>query len=162
MLGSQAAISVAGLLLATILQTPDTSTLGRRIRFTLLFILACGLAALLLQPLYGISKNDATPSWCLWACAATAALWLLLYLAMDVLRAAWMFKPATVAGQNVLLAYLLSQGLESWLTLLHLDKAYDQFADIDFPHALARSISCAVVVLALTALLNRIGFRLKL
>ena len=161
-LGAQPSITVAGILLATILLTPDTTTHRRRAVFTLLFIVACSAGALLLQPLWGTSKNEATPSWCLWACAASAAVWLLLYLAMDAARAAWFFKPATLAGENVFLAYLLSQGLESWLSIAHLAKRYDALADIDFPHALFRSTTCAVVILALTALLNRVGFRLKL
>jgi predicted acyltransferase len=161
-LGSQPSITVAGILLATILLTPDTATPRRRVGFTLLFVLACAAGALLVHPLYGISKNSATPSWCLWACAASAAVWLLLYLAMDVARGAWLFRPATVAGENVLLAYLLSQGLEPWLSVLHLAKRYDAIADIDFPHALFRSTTCAIVILGLTAVLNRTGFRLKL
>src|SRR5258708_21723887 len=114
-------MAVAGLMLPTILKPPDTSTHARRIRFTLCFALACAAAALLLQPLYGIIKNDATPSWCLWACAVTAICWLILYLVTDVARRPLVVKPLTIAGQNVLLAYLLSQGLDSWLTLMHKD-----------------------------------------
>jgi predicted acyltransferase len=161
-LGAQPSVTVAGVLLATILLTPETSDHRRRVTFTLLFMVGCAAAAGLLRPVWGISKSDATPPWCLWACVASAAGWLVLYLAMDVGRAAWLFKPATVAGQNVLLAYLLSTAVEPWLSVVQLDKAYDQFADIDFAHALFRSTMCAIVILALTAVLNRIGFRLKL
>jgi heparan-alpha-glucosaminide N-acetyltransferase len=160
-LGSQPSITVAGMLLASILLTPDTMGHARRIRFTALYIAGFAVAALLAQPLYGIIKNEATPSWCLWACAITAAVWLLFYLVTDVLRAPWLFKPLTIAGENVLLAYLLSQGLDSWLTLLRLGEWYENLAK-DFPTALARSTTCAVVILILTALLNRAGLRLKL
>src|SRR5437868_6145276 len=52
-----------------------TSDVGARSMFALWFIAGCSIAALLLYPLYGINKNQATPSWCLWACAITAALW---------------------------------------------------------------------------------------
>jgi len=62
----------------------------------------------------------------------------------------------------VLLAYLISEGLGSWLNLVHLGKAYHHLARPDLTHAVARGLACAVVVLAITALLNRIGFRLKL
>jgi heparan-alpha-glucosaminide N-acetyltransferase len=161
-LGAQPSVTVAGILLATILLTPETADPRRRVTFTLLFMVGCAGAAALLRPVWGISKSDATPPWCLWACVASAAAWLVLYLVMDVGRVAWLFKPATVAGENVLLAYLLSTAVEPWLSVLHVDKAYDHFADISFPHALFRSTACAVVILALTALLNRIGFRLKL
>jgi predicted acyltransferase len=77
-LGSLAAISVGGLLLGSILTAADTASLKARTRFTFWFVAGCAAAALLLNRAYGISKNNATPSWCLWACAITAALWYVL------------------------------------------------------------------------------------
>jgi len=161
-LGSQAAIAVGGLLLASILIASDTATVGSRTRFTLLFIAGCSSGALLLHRLYGINKNKATPSWCLWACAITAALWLVFYFLSDVRPQAWLAKPFAIAGQNVLLAYLLSEMLPSVLDLLHLDAWYFHLAQPGLAHAVARSIGCAVVILSLSAALNRLGFRLKL
>jgi len=161
-LGSQAAITVAGLLLASILLTSDTTTVGSRTRFTLFFIAGCSSSALLLHGLYGINKNSATPSWCLWACAITGALWLLFYFVSDVYPQAWLAKPFAIAGQNVLLAYLLSEMLPSVLDLLHLDTWYSHLAQPDLAHAVARSIGCALVILSLSAALNHLGFRLKL
>jgi len=161
-LGSHPSITVAGILLATILQTPDTTTHRKRLRFAALFALACAAAALLLEPVYGISKNDATPAWCLWACAVTAILWLLFYLVTDVLHLPATVKPFTIAGQNVLLAYLLSEGLEYWLSLMHLGDWYGDLAQRNLACAVARSTICAVIVLTATALLNRLGFKLKL
>ncbi|HVY72039.1 MAG TPA: DUF5009 domain-containing protein, partial [Verrucomicrobiae bacterium] len=78
-LGSQAAISVGGVLLASALLSPDFATAGRRVQFALWFIGGCLAGALLLHGLYGINKNSATPSWCHWACVATTALWLPLH-----------------------------------------------------------------------------------
>jgi len=161
MLGSHAAITVAGLLLASILITPQTSDVGARSMFTLWFIAGCSIAALLLYPLYGINKNQATPSWCLWACAITAALWLIFYFLADVLPLRFLTKPFAIAGQNVLLAYLLSNLMEPLLDLIHLDEKYEHLA-ANLPHAVARSVGCAVVILTVTALLNRVGLRLKL
>src|SRR5262249_22997044 len=106
-LGSQAAVTVAGVLLASILLAADTATATLRARFTLFFIVTCAAAAMLLNGLYGISKNDATPSWCLWSCAITAALWLMFYYLADVRHVTVFSKPFAVAGQNVLLAYLI-------------------------------------------------------
>lgn len=161
-LGSQAAITVGGLLLASILIAADTATVGARVRFTLLFIAGTAAGALLLNGLYGISKNNATPSWCLWACAVTAALWLVIYLISDVRPFGFVAKPLAVAGQNVLLAYLLSEMLPSALDLLHLGDRYWRLAEPGLAHAVARSAGCGVVILCLTAGLNRLGFRLKL
>jgi hypothetical protein len=46
--------------------------------------------------------------------------------------------------------------------LLGLGGWYYRLAQPDLAHAMARSLGCAVVILALTAGLNRLGFRLKL
>jgi predicted acyltransferase len=161
-LGSQAAITVAGVLLATILLTADTATVAARVRFTLRFIAGCSAAAVLTKGLYGINKNDATPAWCFWSCAATAALWLSFYLVMDARRVPGLSRPFVVAGQNVLLAYLISEGWESFLSVLHLDDWYDNLGATSLAGACARSAGCGVVILALTAGLNRVGFKLKL
>jgi heparan-alpha-glucosaminide N-acetyltransferase len=164
-LGSQGAIAVAGMLLASILLTPDATTIRARVRFALLFITGCSAGALLLQGLYGINKNQATPSWCLWACAITGALWLLFYLLADVRPRSVASKfapPFAIAGSNVLLAYLLSEVHGYALELVGLGGWYSRLAQPDLAHAMARSIGCAVVILALTAGLNRLGFRLKL
>ena len=161
-LGSQAAIAVAGVLLASILLAADTATVWLRTRFALLLIAGCSAAALLLHGLYGISKNDATPSWCLWSCAVTAALWLVFYFVADVRRITPLSKPFAIAGQNVLLAYLISEGWESFLNVLHLGDWYDHLAEANLFCACARSVGVVAFILALTALLNRVGFRLKL
>lgn len=161
-LGSQAAVAVAGLLLASILVAPDMKQHRTRLGFTLLFIAGFAAAAMLTKGLYGISKNNATPAWCLWASAITAACWLLFYLVGDVARASVVTKPFAIAGQNVLLAYLISEMLPSLLPLLHLGDWYGHLAEASLGAAVGRSASCSVVILSLTALLNRVGFRLKL
>jgi heparan-alpha-glucosaminide N-acetyltransferase len=161
-LGSQAAITVAGLLLASILVVPDMASNRARLRFTLLFIAGFATAAILLNGLYGISKNEATPSWCLWSCAITAALWLVFYFLADARQIISFSKLFAIAGQNVLLAYLISEGMVSWLDLLHLGNWYGRLAETNLACACARSIGCAVIILTITALLNRLGFRLKL
>lgn len=164
-LGSQGAIAAAGLLLGSVFLAPDVATIRARTRFAVLFIAGCSAGALLLHGLYGINKNHATPPWCLWACAITAALWLLFYFLTDVRPqgiGAKFAKPFALAGSNVLLAYLLSEMLPSALDLFGLDGWYSRLAEPDLAHAMARSIGCAVAILAVTAGLNRVGFRLKL
>ncbi len=164
-LGSQAAITVAGLMLGTILVTPETRTHLSRIKFTIWFTLGFAFAAMLTTGLYGISKNNATPAWCLWSSAITAALWLLFYLWVDVRPQSGIAKaakPLAIAGQNVLLAYLLSEMLESVLDLAHLGDWYGGLAEHTLAGAIARSAGCGIVLLAITAGLNRMGFRLKL
>jgi len=162
-LGSQGSITVAGLLLAATLADNGRAGLGARVRFTLLFIGGFAAAGLLLNGLYGINKNQATPSWCAWACAITAALWLLFHLGADGQgRWAPALRPLALAGRNVLLAYLISEMLPSLVDSVGLGDWYDALAGPTLPHAIARSAACALVVLCASVGLNRLGFSVKL
>ena len=123
---------------------------------------ATAFGAMLIYKPFLVWKNDATPPWCLWAMSATAGVWLIFYLIGDALRLRWLTWPLAVAGQNVLLAYLLSEGMESVLNILHLDDWYDRLAGATLETAIARSLGLGVVLLVFTAVLNRLGFRLRL
>jgi hypothetical protein len=70
-------------------------------------------------------------------------------------------KPLTLAGQNVLLAYLLSEILPGLLNVLHLDDGCGHLA-ANLPSAITRSALCATLILLVSTGLNRIGFRLRL
>lgn len=159
-LGSQAAITVAGLLFATVVTAPE-ATRRSRVQFTALFIAGTATAAFLLGDVYGISKDDATPPWCLWACAATAALWLPLHFAADGANLRRFTQPLALAGRNVFVAYLLSNLLPPALALLRIDSLYAGLG-ATLPGALARAILLAVFILYASVSFNRVGFRLRL
>jgi heparan-alpha-glucosaminide N-acetyltransferase len=161
-LGTQPAIAVAGMLLSTMLMTFNTKTIRERIRFTMLYILAMKLGAILLHGLYGISKNQATPSWALWACALTATLWLLFYIICDVKPLRYIAKPLTMAGSNVLLAYLLSAVYFSVIINLGLGDWYRGLGQMNLSYAIVRASSISILIVSCTVMLNRFGFRLKL
>jgi len=161
-LGAQPSITVAGLLLASILPPSGTLGLTGRLRFTAWFILGCAAAALLLQGLYGINKNEATPSWCLWACVVTALVWLAFHLLSDIGSIHPVAKVFALAGRNVLLAYLLSEMLPSAFELLRVDEWYDKVGNLNLAAAVVRSAGMGVALLAATVGLNRLGFRLKI
>jgi len=161
-LGSQAAISVGGMLLACVLISPDLRDKRSLIRFTILFIASCSAGALLLDGLYGISKNAATPSWCLWACAITAAIWLVLHLFCQTHAGRHLIWSFSIAGRNVLLAYLLSNMLWFTLDLLSLGDGYGRLAEPHLANAVARSAGVAAIILSFSVVLNRLGFRLRL
>ena len=160
-LGSQGAIAAGGLLLGSMLTAADMTALKARTRFTFWFVAGCAAAALLLNRAYGISKNNATPSWCFWACAITAALWYVFYLISDVRPVKIISRPLALAGQNVLLAYLISEMLPGLLDALRLGEGYGHLA-ANLPSAVVRSALCGVLILLVSTSLNRIGFRLKL
>jgi predicted acyltransferase len=160
-LGSLGAIAAGGLLLGTMVTAAEMTALRARTRFTIAFVAGCTAAALLLTPVYGISKNQATPSWCFWACAISAALWYGFYLISDVRPVNIIARPLALAGQNVLLAYLISEMLPSLLNALGLGESYSLLA-ASLPAAIARSACCGMVILVLSTTLNRFGFRLRL
>jgi predicted acyltransferase len=152
--GSHAALTVAGVLLASILVAPDKRAHRSRMGFALLFVAGCAIAAMLLTGLYGISKEEATPAWCLWSCAITTAIWMGFYYLCDMAQIG--AKPLVVAGQNVLLAYLLSEMLHNPLHLLSIG------SEPVLAWVICRSLLWAFILLWLTVALNRVGFRLKL
>jgi len=160
-LGSLAAIAVCGLLMGSMLNAADMSSLKARTTFTFWLVASCAAAALLLNRAYGISKNNATPSWCLWACAVTGTLWYGFYLISDVRPVKIISGPLILSGQNVLLAYLISEMLPGLLDALRLSYGYGHLA-MTVPSAIARSTLCSVIILIVSTSLNRIGFRLKL
>lgn len=162
MLGAHPSITVGGLLLASILGPPQKLGLTARLRFTAWFILGCAAAALLLERLYGINKNAATPSWCLWACAFTALVWLVFHLLSDLGPVHPVAKVFALAGRNVLLAYLLADMLPAAASLVGVDEWYDKAGELGLAAAVARSAGLGTAILAATIGLNRIGFRLKL
>jgi predicted acyltransferase len=158
--GAHASIAVAGALFAVAVyaHAPGAS----RIRYAALFFAGFAAAAILLRGLYGINKDEATPSWCLWSCAITALLWAGIYAITEWKRFAPIAAPLGAAGRNVLLAYLLSEGLKSFLDLFHVGGLYDFLAGSSLAGACLRSAGCAVILLALTVCLNRAGFRVRL
>ncbi len=160
-LGSQGAIAVGGLLLGSMLTAPEMRDLKARTWFVFWFVAGCAAAALLLNRTYGIGKNSATPSWCLWACAITAAVWYGFYLLSDVRPVRIIWRPLALAGQNVLLAYLISDLLPSLLEILHLGDGYGHLA-ANLPAAVLRSATCGVLILLASTGLNRVGFRVRL
>ncbi len=160
-LGSHAAITVLGILLAAALIDPDLNSVAARTKFALLFIAGCAAAALLVHGLYGINKNQATPSWCLWACAITAILWLLLYLGSETAGSS-LVSSLAVAGRNVFLAYLISDLWPSLIDWLGLWNWYGHLAGPTLANAIARSAGCGLVIMAMTLGLTRVGFRVRL
>ena len=149
------------MMLGIMLMDPNFKTVLSRLKFTLVFIAGFAIAALLLNGQYGISKLNATPSWGLWSCAFTATAWLILYLLGDVLRLKIFTVPLAIAGQNVLLAYIISLAFNSTLNVTHLSHWYTSLAP-NLNSTLIRSAGTAVFTLVLTYLLNLAGFALKL
>jgi heparan-alpha-glucosaminide N-acetyltransferase len=162
--GSHAAIAVAGCCLGSIMvDRSEVRHPSDRLRWTLVFALGLFVLGLLLDAPYGINKNRATPSWCMYCAALTAAAWAFLYWLMDIRgRQAWsrLFRPA---GANPLLAYLLHPFLYIVVGLagekvLSVVFFYHQLSAVP---AILGSAVMALVVVQATGWIARRGFRLK-
>lgn len=162
--GSHAAISVAGCCLGSILVAgSELRQPAQRLRWALVFAVGLFLLGLLLDAPYGINKNRATPSWCMYCAAITAAWWAFLYWLMDIReRRDWsrLFQPA---GSNPLLAYIL----HPFLYLLVGLAGEKTVAIVFFYHglpavpAILGSVVMAFLVVQATGWIARAGFRLK-
>jgi len=172
MLGSQAAITVSGILLGMIL-TPDSpvKSHGARIRWALLFGLGMAIAAFLLHSMkdvhkmWIINKNAATPPWCLYSSAITVWIWALTYWLMDV--KGWKKWAVIVqpAGENPLFAYILQPMLYSAFALSALALGgFNLHAKLGAGFALGfwRALVFAFAVTWLAGALKRAGLRLRL
>ncbi len=172
MLGSQAAITVSGVVLGMML-TPDSplKTHQARIRWALGYGLGLALAGHLphtlheLDSMFIINKIFATPPWCLWSSAITVWVWVGIYWLMDVRgRKRWAVA-VEPAGKNSLFAFILAPILYSAFALLAVVLGgFDFYAWLGDSFALGfwRSLLFAFAMTWLAGGLRHVGVRLKL
>jgi predicted acyltransferase len=157
--GSQPAITVAGVFLGTLV-FPGSLPVSRRFRPALALIGFSAAGAVLLRPLYGIGKNAATPSWCLWSIAITGAVWILLYWLIDIKGRERIWRLFQYVGKNALFAYILAALVSSAFRTAGID--YGALGRHGFPLGFTRSIAFALFISVLSAWAVRKEFRLKL
>jgi heparan-alpha-glucosaminide N-acetyltransferase len=105
--GALASIVMAGVVFSFILfDASVAATLKSKFYWSLAFAAILFAAGLALMPL-GISKNHATPTWCLFSEASSVVILLTLYYIVDVKRVAGWAGFVKPAGSNTLLTYLL-------------------------------------------------------
>jgi hypothetical protein len=112
MFTTHAIVVTAGMLLGNLFVSKDRSAPGKVMTFIFLFGLGLYWSGHLLRPLYGINKNDGTLSWGLVAAGIACWVYLVFYWVIEVVKnrkwAEWTLVPV---GQNALLAYILSEGV---------------------------------------------------
>jgi predicted acyltransferase len=162
--GSLAAISVAGCLLGSVLRKDsDIANQGDRLSWAFTFAIMLFVAGFVTDAFEGINKIAATPTWCLWSAALACAVWMVLFLVIDV--AGWrrwtiLMRPA---GANPLLAYFLHPITVGLIGVLGLDGrllGYQSSADPNV--VVGGSIMMALFVCAVTGVLGRVGFLVRL
>jgi len=157
--GSHASITTAGVILATVL-LDATITLPRKWLWAATFGLACAVGAQLLYRSYGINKNDATPSWCLWASAITCWLWIIFSMLIDGAHLDRAFKFFTRGGENVLLAYMLIPIWYEAMGLLGWDWYWKLGNNVTI--GILRALAAATITLMLSIFLKDRGIRVRL
>lgn len=160
-IGGHASIAAAGMI-AGLTFGPSTAVATPRNTTFLLIGMAVilAVAGYLLGPLYGISKNMATPAWSLYSASICCLIFLLLYWIADLRQKAQWFAFAEPAGSNPLLAYLLPDIFYGVLAIAGIEHFWGAMGS-GFG-GIARSILFSLAIVWLTGNLSRLGLRLKL
>ena len=160
--GSQTAITMAGVVLGSmLLPTSTLSSPGQRVRFAAVFAALMCVGGMLLTRTFGISKDNATPTWCLYSSAITTMIWIGLYWVIDVAGWRTWSIPLAWAGASALMIYILS---EMW-EILHENYVhwawYDNLGD-RFPTAIWHKLLTAAALSVIAGVIGRFGVKLKL
>ena len=160
-IGAHTAIALSGIIVSMLfLGDWKGKAPKERITWILVFSLMMFVAGFLLRPLYGISKDYATPTWSLYSIAICGVLYAFLYWLIDLKNIIGWSKFLKPAGTNPLLAYLLPDIFYSiiWMMGINIISKYSGYGII----GIIRSIVFALIMLWLTALLNKLHIRLHL
>jgi predicted acyltransferase len=162
MLGSHTSIAIMGAIIGSMLRQDSLQqSHAARISSAVEFVITASVLALLMHNPWGINKNAATPAWCFWCSAITAAIWMTLYLLIDVagMRRWTGFFAAT--GSCALMIYLLHP-LFIYVTSLTGWTAYGHWGQGVLWMGVTRSVGCAVGLSSIAIGLSKLGIRLKL
>jgi heparan-alpha-glucosaminide N-acetyltransferase len=163
-LGSLAGVTVAGCLLGSILRgDSDVAAPRARLSWAAIFVVGLFLAGCVADTFEGINKIAATPTWCLWSSAIACAVWMLLYVIMDLFGLRRWTIPFRPAGANPLVAYFLHPIILGLLDGAGLGKWILSYKESSVPWVvIAGSIAMAFFVCTIAGLLGRAGFKVRL
>jgi predicted acyltransferase len=136
------------------------STPHQRIRWFLVMAVLLAIGGYFFRPLYGISKNMATPAWSLYSAAACCILFLGLYWIADIQRKGSLFRFAAPAGSNPLLAYILPDIFYGLLAIAGIGDLWGALG-AGTP-GIVRSLAFSLFMVWLTGRLSGSGLQLKL
>ncbi|MBS1800464.1 MAG: DUF5009 domain-containing protein [Acidobacteria bacterium] len=160
--GSSASLAMAGVATSIIFVGPHSTrwpSFSDKAKLALPFAAATLLAGWLLTPL-GISKNRATPTWCLYSVGCFVLIFTLLYWICDVKRRTRWAAFTHAPGANTLLTYLLPDLWYFVVGALGITWFQNHFA-WGIPGVIRATIFTAVMV-AIAALFTRWKLRLQL
>jgi predicted acyltransferase len=155
--GELPSIAMAGIVASTIfLDSALAKTFKEKAQWALGYAAILLGAGWILLP-FGVSKNAATPSWCLFCSGISVLLFLALYWLADVRRVtrwAAIIKPA---GSNTLLTYLLPDLFYFGASLFVFTMPWSSGWS-----GVVRSVTFTFGILCLSGLLTRMRLRLQL
>jgi predicted acyltransferase len=163
-MGSLAAVTMAGCLLGTILRRDsDITTHRARVSWGMTFAIGLFLAGFVTDTFEGINKIAATPTWCFWSAGLTCLGWVVLYLVLDVAGFKMWSVPIRAAGGNPLVAYFLHPIVLGLVTVAGLGNTLFAYKHADDVWGiLGGSVAMAVFVCATAGVLGRLGLRMRL
>jgi heparan-alpha-glucosaminide N-acetyltransferase len=159
--GSLPSITMCGVVIGSMfLPSAGQQTHFARMRFAAVFSILLGLAGVLLYRNFGINKDSATPTWCLWSAAITTVCWIAIYAIVDVAGFRVWAIPFAWAGASALLIYILSELWSAAGPFVNWDW-YDNLG-ANYPRVIYHGLLTAGALSLLGGILGRIGFKLKL
>ncbi len=157
--GGHTAIALAGMMVGLILRDRWATGAAGASRAILLVGLLLAAGGFLLRQAYGINKNAATPSWCLYSAAWCCVAFVLVHWLTEGRRVTGWCVLVRPAGMNPLLAYMLPSIVHALLAILgvellktHLNEGWV---------GIVRAGGFSLVIVAATGLLGRLGVRLR-
>jgi predicted acyltransferase len=154
--GAHPSIVMAGVVASIIFLDPAfAKTFREKALWALGYAAILGGAGYALSP-FGIAKNAATPTWCLYCAAISTLLFLALYGLVDVKKVNAWAAPLKPAGSNTLLTYLLPD-----IIYVALGGYYFKILTEGLP-GVFRGICFTACILGLSALLTRWKIRMQL
>ncbi len=160
-IGGHASIAAAGMIAGLAFGPSSPVATSKDKMFWLIgMALILAVAGYLLGPLYGISKNMATPTWSLYSASICCLIFMLLYWLADLHQKGRWFAFAEPAGSNPLLAYLLPDIFYGVLAIVGIEHFWGAMGS--GLGGILRSTLFSLAIVWLTGKLTRLGLRLKL
>ena len=159
--GDHASIIMAGIVASLIfLDKSFARTFKEKAIWGLGYASVLFIAGYWFRPL-GISKNEGTPTWCLYCAGVGVLIMLALYWIADVKHKTWWANFVKPAGSNTLLTYLLPYLFYSalggflyhWIVRAGMNRGLP---------GLGKSLFFTGIILAWAGLMTRLKFRLQL
>ncbi|WP_316816165.1 DUF5009 domain-containing protein [Pedobacter nyackensis] len=157
--GAMAALPMAGIITALLYRKFTARNVNFWIGITFFAVLLL-LFGYLSNPLWGISKIRATPSWISICAAITIMLFALMIYLTEILNQRKWYSLIKPAGTSTLTCYLLPYIHYALITLLHIPQLPAILRTGGL--GLGKSLVYALIIVAITGLLEKRNIRLKI